>query len=209
MNMQRTLAPPRALRDRAATRARRAAAVLGITLLASVGLAACVTASAVALQPTRVTVQVPLEGTVRVDAVGSARRGGVGPRALRSADLAAAVRGTLLASSFCQGVVESGAANHVLRVEVVSLEGSDLQLDMEATMSARWTLLDSAGRVARWEELVTTHGKATTFDAQMVEDRARLALEAATRKNIEEGLARLGRRKPDATPQSPTAASGG
>ncbi|MEZ6013731.1 MAG: hypothetical protein R3F49_01340 [Planctomycetota bacterium] len=173
----------------------------GLVLAACLPLAgvtaSCTTASAIALQPTKVEVQRPLNGTVRVEATGSARRAGIGSRAIGSDDLAHAVRGTLLASALSSGVVEGGEADHLLRVEVLSVERSDLQLDMQAAISVRWTLLDGAGRVARWEETVTTLGKATTFDAGMVEDRARMALESATRKNIEEGLRRLGRRAGD------------
>jgi hypothetical protein len=184
---------------RTTPRAAAAPRRLSPLLLASVALLGtltpcCTTASAVALQPGRVTVQTPLQGTVRVDAVGSSRRAGIGPRAVRSEDLAHAVRGTLLASNACQGVVESGAADHVLRVEIVDIVGSELQLDMEAAVVARWTLFDPTGRVASWQETITTHGKANTFDAGMVEDRARMALEQATRTNITEGVTRLGRR---------------
>jgi len=161
--------------------------------LAALGGLGCTTTSAVELQPAEVKVQQRLVGTVLVEATGSARRGGIGPRAITGEDLGAALRATLLGSALCDGVVEAGAADHVLRVEVIDLWASELQLDMEASMTARWTLLDGAGRVAVWEEVVKTRGKATTFDSGMVEERSQMALEAAARKNLEEGFARLGR----------------
>lgn len=152
---------------------------------------ACTTTSAVALQPARVAVSQHLPGTIRVEATGSSRRGGLGPRAITGEDLAAAVRGTLLGSHACDGVVEQGVSDHLLRVEVLDLWSSEPQLDMEATLTARWTLFDGDGRVATWQEVVKTAGKATTFDSGMVEDRARMAIEDATRKNLEAGVARL------------------
>jgi hypothetical protein len=172
---------------------RSKASLCAALALAALGSVGCTTTSALELQPAEVKVQHRLAGTVRVEAKGSGRRGGIGPRAITADDLAAAQRGTLLGSSHCDGVVEQGSADHVLRVEVIDLWGSELQLDMEASLSARWTLLDGEGRVAVWQELVKTRGKATTFDSGMVEERAQMALEAAARKNIEEGFARLGR----------------
>jgi hypothetical protein len=167
----------------------RLSSALALAVLGTVG---CTTTSAIELQPAVVKVQHRLAGTVRVEATGSARRGGIGPRAITGDDLAVALRATLLGSSLCDGVVEEGSADHVLRVEVVDVWSSELQLDMEASVSARWTLLDGEGRVARWQELVKTRGKATTFESGMVEERAQMALESAARKNIEEGFARLG-----------------
>jgi hypothetical protein len=61
------------------------------------------------------------------------------------------------------------------------------------------------GRVARWQEVVKTKGKATTMDAGMVEERAQMALEAAARTNIEEGFKRLGRTAHAGASMAPTA----
>jgi len=165
--------------------------VLIATSLAS--LAACTTTSAVNLQPARVSVVRPVEGTLRVEATGSPRRAGIGSRAIASDALAAAVRGALLESNACAGIADSGPADQILRVEVASLETTEPGLDMEAELEMRWTLLDTAGQVARWQELVRTTAKTNTFDADTFEARGRMAVELAVRRNIEQGLAGLTR----------------
>ena len=102
----------------------RAVAALFVVCLAAALGPACTTTSAVALQPTKVVATQHVPGTIRVEATGSSRRGGIGPRAITGDDLAAAIRGTLLASNLCDGVVESGVSDHLLRVEVIDLWSS-------------------------------------------------------------------------------------
>jgi len=182
----------------------RAAAALALLLL-PLPLSGCTTTSAVELQPVSVQVEHRLTGTVRVEATGSARRAGVGPRSISGADLTAALEATLVASALCDGVVQDGRADHVLRVEVQEAWTSEPQLDMAARVTARWSLFDGSARVLRWQDVVQTKGRATTFDADMLEDRTRMALEDAMRKNLTEGFARLGRRAELATPLAPAA----
>ncbi len=175
----------------------RAAAALALLLTP---LVSCTTTSAVELQPVSVQVEHRLVGTVRVEATGSARRAGVGPRSIGGGDLAEALAATLLASNLCDGVVQDGTADHVLRVEVQEAWTSEPQLDMAARVTARWSLFDGNARVLRWQDSVQTKGRATTFDADMVEDRTSKALEDAMRNNLTEGFKRLGRRAELATP---------
>lgn len=170
-----------------------AAIVVALAAVLGSGLGSgCAAVQVESIVPTTVEVEQHHAGTVRVDASGSPRRAAIGPRRVGAEPLAAAVRSAVLDSGVFAGVVEEGPADHVLRVAAVNAETSEPQLDMTARTSMRWTLLDSDGRVARWERMITTTGKASTFDARMVEERTRMALESSVRANVAEGIRRLG-----------------
>jgi len=131
--------------------------------------------------------------TVAVTAAGGATTGAMDSSNIEDADFKAAIEESIVANQVFKSVVAGRDADYELLVTIVSLDKPLMGLDMTVNLEATWVLVRQSDRnVALKKSIQTTH-TATFSDASMGMTRLRLAVEGAARKNIEQGLAEIGK----------------
>ena len=154
--------------------------------------AACTTVESVNLVPSRVAVARQHAGTLHVEAQGTDRSWGVGPRRVSAEDLAQAVTAAVLESELFAAVGPLAGADWRLSVSIAELTDPEAGLDMEVVATLRWRLTDATGTTVRWEAPITTEAIARPDDALDFGDRERIATERALAENLRQGIERLG-----------------
>jgi hypothetical protein len=128
------------------------------------------------------SVIVHTEGGAQTDRLGNPE---IAAPAFREA-LMAAVNESRIFSS----VRDQPPADYRLSVSVVTSK-PDIGLTTHEKVSARWELTRLSDNSVRFNEFVTTSGKATAGDALTMWPRMRIALERAGQENIRQGLTKL------------------
>ena len=126
-------------------------------------------------------------GGVRIEAEGSGRQLGVGPRVITSANLEQALEDTLTLAGVFSEVLEEGEGEWLLKVDVSEIESSDWSLEMYGDAVLVWRLMrGETGELVAQRE-IKTRGRARTEDTRDVEQRGKIAMQKALRENLTEG----------------------
>jgi len=165
---------------------RNALVALGVALLMG-GCAA--PASREAMAPTQASPagkQHP--ASVSVTVTGGTETGALDSTNIANADLRAAIETSITQSRLFKEVVQGRSADYELAVTVIQLSkpmfGGTFTVDLEAA----WSLVSAADKRPVWRQVVKSSGSATMSDSMVGVTRLRLAVEAAARANIQQGL---------------------
>lgn len=140
-----------------------------------------------------VAVQAKHDRTVAVTTAGGAATGAMDSSNIEDADFKAAIEESIVASQVFRSVVAGRDADYELLVTIVTLDKPMVGLDLTVNLEATWVLVRQSDKhVALKKSIQTTH-TATFSDAAAAVTRLRLAVEGAARKNIEAGLAEIGK----------------
>lgn len=154
----------------------------------------CATVSSSVMVPQDVRIERALGGSVRIEATGTPRRAYIARPLVQDDALAGAVREAVTVAGLFDEVVEGSArADRVLSVALEDLREPELGLDQTCRATMRWRLLTGDGRSVLWEEAITTDLTVHSFEQVDAEERARMAIEGALRRNIQRGLMSLSR----------------
>ncbi|PKO36967.1 MAG: hypothetical protein CVU33_15660 [Betaproteobacteria bacterium HGW-Betaproteobacteria-6] len=160
-------------------------AVVALTLL----LGGCASpADRAAMTPQNLTVSKHYPYSLRVQTGGGAETGAMDSSNVSDADLKAAIEDAVVHSKLFTTIVQGSNGDYELSVRLTSLSkpvfGGTFTVDMETA----WSLTKTSDRSVALRKSVKTSGTATMGDAFAAVTRLRMAVEAATRNNIEQGL---------------------
>ena len=145
-------------------------------------------ANRVAMTPPAVTVAKQHPYSVQVQANGGSETSGVDMTNIANADLKAAIEAAIVQSRLFTSVVQGADGDYDLNVQIVSLRrpmiGGTLSVDLEAG----WSLVKRSDRSVTLRKVITSSGSATFGDAFAFVTRLQMAVEAAARDNITQGL---------------------
>jgi hypothetical protein len=154
-------------------------------------LAGCTTpAESKGLNPVGFRVARQYSASVIVHTEGGAETSGVGNPEISASAFREALVAAVNESRVFSSVREQPPADYRLSVSVVATK-PDIGLTTHETVSARWQLTRLSDNSDRFNEFVTTSGKATAGDALTMWPRTRIALERAGQENIKQGLTKL------------------
>lgn len=126
--------------------------------------------------------------SLRVQTGGGAETGAMDSSNVADADLKAAIEDAVAQSKLFKAIVQGNGGDYELSVRVTSLAkpifGATFTVDMETA----WSLTKVSDRSVVMRKSVKSSGTATMSDAFAGVTRLRLAVEAATRNNISQGL---------------------
>lgn len=148
-------------------------------------------ANRVAMTPTDVVVSkhFPYSLSVRTD--GGADTGAMDSSNIADADLKAAIEDAVRNSKLFTAIVQGSAGDYELSVRVTSLTKPLFGTTFTVQMETAWSLTKVADRSVVLRKSVQSSGTATMGDAFAAVTRLRLAVEAAARNNISQGLANV------------------
>lgn len=160
-------------------------ATLALTLI----LGGCASpADRAAMTPQNLTVSKHHPYSLRVQTGGGAETGAMDSSNVSDADLKAAIEDAVVRSKLFTTIVQGSNGDYELSVRLTSLSkpvfGGTFTVDMETA----WSLTKTSDRSVALRKSVKTSGTATMSDAFAGITRLRMAVEAATRNNIEQGL---------------------
>lgn len=160
-------------------------AALALTLI----LGGCASpADRAAMTPQNLTISKHHPYSLRVQTGGGAETGAMDSSNVSNADLKAAIEDAVVSSKLFTTIVQGSNGDYELSVRLTSLSkpvfGGTFTVDMETA----WSLTRTSDRSVALRKSVKTSGTATMSDAFAGVTRLRMAVEAATRNNIEQGL---------------------
>lgn len=127
-------------------------------------------------------------GSVKVTASGGTDTGALDSSNIGNDDLRGAIEAAITRSKLFREVVQAAGGDYELSVTVIQLSkpifGGTFTVDLEAG----WSLVRVSDKRALWRQVIKTSGTATMSDAFVGVARLRLAVEAAARANIQQGL---------------------
>jgi hypothetical protein len=152
-------------------------------------LGGCATpADRAAMTPQNLTLSKHHPYSLGVQTSGGAETGAMDSSNVANADLKAAIEAAVSQSKLFKTVVQGGNGDYELSVRLTSLSkplfGGTFTVDMETA----WSLTKISDRSVALRKSVKSSGTATMSDAFAGVTRLRMAVEAATRNNIEQGL---------------------
>lgn len=126
--------------------------------------------------------------SVRVQSSGGSDTGAMDSSNIADADLKAAIEEAVVSNKVFKSVVQGKDGDYELSVRVTSLSKPIIGFSFTVDMEAAWTLLKVADGSVVMRKSVKSSGTAGTGDAFVGVTRLRLAVEAAARNNISQGL---------------------
>lgn len=171
------------LRTSARCRPLVAAAILALTL------SGCSSpANRAAMTPQAVAISKHHPYDLRVQTTGGADTGAMDSSNISDADLKAAIEDAVLQSKLFKSVVQGTGGDYELSVRVTSLSKPVFGATFTVEMETAWSLTKLSDRSVAMRKSVKSSGTATMGDAFAAVTRLRLAVEAAARDNISQGL---------------------
>lgn len=141
-----------------------------------------------AMTPQNLTISKHHPYSLHVQTGGGAETGAMDSSNVSNADLKAAIEDAVVSSKLFTTIVQGSNGDYELSVRLISLSkpvfGGTFTVDMETA----WSLTKTSDRSVALRKSVKTSGTATMSDAFAGVTRLRMAVEAATRNNIEQGL---------------------
>lgn len=138
-----------------------------------------------AMTPKNITVSKHFPHSLRVQTSGGAETGAMDSSNVSDADLKAAIEDAIAQSKLFKTIVQGSNGDYELSVRVVSLSkplfGGTFTVDMETA----WSVTKVSDRSVALRKSVKSSGTATMSDAFAGVTRLRMAVETATRNNIE------------------------
>ena len=161
------------------------AAAVGMHLL----LSGCATpADRAAMTPTDVVISKHFPHTLSVTTSGGAETGAMDSSNVADADLKAAIEEAVRNNKLFSAILQGADGDYVLSVRVTSLSKPLFGGTFTVQMETAWSLTRVADRSVVLRKAVQSSGTATMGDAFAAVTRLRLAVEAAARDNIRQGL---------------------
>ena len=149
-------------------------------------------ASREAMTPQDLTISKHFPYSLSVQTGGGAATGALDSSNIADADLKAAIEDAVVHSKLFKSIVQGAGGDYELSVRVTTLSkpifGGTFTVDMETA----WSLTKMADRSVALRKSVKSSGAATMGDAFAAVTRLRLAVEAAARDNISQGLKAIG-----------------
>lgn len=141
-----------------------------------------------AMRPTDMAINKHFPYALHVKTGGGAETGAMDSSNIADADLKAAIEDAVTQSKLFKSVVQGSDGDYELSVSVTSLNkpvfGGTFTVDMETA----WSLVKLSDKKVVMQRSVKASGTATMGDAFAAVTRLRLAVEAAARNSISEGL---------------------
>jgi PBP1b-binding outer membrane lipoprotein LpoB len=162
--------------------------LLSITAIA-LALGGCASpADRAAMTPQNLTVSKHHPYSLRVQTSGGAATGAMDSSNVSDADLKAAIEDAIAQSKLFTTIVQGSNGDYELSVRLTSLSkpifGATFTVDMETA----WALTKASDGSVVLRKAVKSSGTATMGEAFAGVTRLRMAVEAATRNNIEQGI---------------------
>lgn len=126
--------------------------------------------------------------SVRVQTGGGAETGALDSSNIADADLKAAIEEAIARNKVFRSVVQGKDGDYELSVRVSSLSKPLIGFSFTVEMEAAWTLVKLSDRTVVLRKAVRSSGTASAGEAFAGVTRLRLAVEAAARDNIGQGL---------------------
>lgn len=158
----------------------------GILALALTGCSS--PASREAMTPQALVVSKHHPYSVHVQTAGGTETGALDSSNIADADLKAAIEDGIVQSKLFKSVVQGSGGDYELIVRVTSLSKPIFGATFTVEMETAWSLTRLADRSVAMRKSVKSSGTATMGDAFAAVTRLRLAVEAAARDNISQGL---------------------
>jgi hypothetical protein len=126
--------------------------------------------------------------SVSVTVTGGTETGALDSSNIANADLRTAIETSITQSRLFKEVLKQRSGDYELAVTVIQLSkpmfGGTFTVDFEAG----WSLVKLADKSPVWRQAIKTSGTATMSDSVVGVTRLRMAVEAAARANIQQGL---------------------
>ena len=166
----------------------RPQALLAIATFALI-LGGCASpADRAAMTPQNITVSKHYPHSLRVQTSGGAETGAMDSSNVSNADLKAAIEDAIAQSKLFKSIVQGGNGDYELSVRVTSLSKPLFGGTFTVEMESAWSLTKTSDHAVLMRKSVKSSGTATMSDAFAGVTRLRMAVEAASRNNIEQGL---------------------
>ena len=160
-----------------------------MVLLASLWLAGCASpANREAMVPTDINTARPHPYSVSVLTSGGADTGALDSSNITDDDLKAAIEQAVTQNKVFKSVVQGKNGDYELSVRVTRLTKPLFGMTFTVEMEAAWSLTKIADRSVVLRKSINASGSAGAGDSLIGVKRLRLAVEAAARANIAEGL---------------------
>jgi len=140
------------------------------------------------MTPQAVVVSKHFAHSLSVQTSGGNETGALDSSNIADADLKAAIEEAVIQSRLFKGIVQGNAGDYELSVRVASLTKPVFGLTFTVEMETGWSLTKRSDRSVVMRKSIKSSGTATTSDAFAAVTRLRLAVEAAARDNISQGL---------------------
>ena len=145
-------------------------------------------ATRAAMTPQNLTVTKHHPSSLHVLTSGGSDTGAMDSSNIADSDLKAAIEDAVVQSKLFKSIIQSSSGDYELNVRVTSLVkpvfGATFTVDMESA----WSLTKMSDRSIAMRKSVKSSGTASMGDALAAVTRLRLAVEAAARNNIAQGL---------------------
>lgn len=166
----------------------RPQALLAIATFALI-LGGCASpADRAAMTPQNLTVSKHYPHSLGVQTSGGAQTGAMDSSNVSDADLKAAIEDAVSQSKLFKTIVQGNNGDYELSVRVTSLSKPLFGGTFTVEMETAWSLTKTSDRSVVMRKSVKSTGTATMSDAFAGVTRLRMAVEAATRNNIEQGI---------------------
>jgi hypothetical protein len=160
-------------------------AIAALTLI----LGGCASpADRTAMTPQNLTVSKHYPHSLRVQTSGGAQTGAMDSSNVSDADLKAAIEDAVTQSKLFKTIVQGTDGDYELSVRLTSLSKPLFGATFTVNMETAWSLTRSSDRSVVLRKAIMSSGTATMGDAFAGVTRLRMAVEAATRNNIEQGI---------------------
>lgn len=141
-----------------------------------------------AMTPQNLSVNKQFQSSLNVQTGGGSETGAMDTSNISDADLKAAIEDAIVQSKLFKSVVQGSNGDYELTVRITNLSkplfGATFTVDMETA----WSLTRISDRSVVLRKAVKSSGSASIGDAFVGATRLRLAVEAAARNGIEQGL---------------------
>lgn len=126
--------------------------------------------------------------SVRVQSTGGSDTGAMDSSNIADADLKSAIEDAVVRNKVFKSVVQGNEGDYELSVRVTSLTKPLIGFSFTVEMEAAWSLVKLSDRSVVMRKSVRSAGTATAGDSLVGVTRLRMAVEAAARENISQGL---------------------
>lgn len=141
-----------------------------------------------AMTPKSVTVSKHFPYSLKVQTGGGAQTGAMDSSNIADEDLKAAIEDSVVKSKLFTTIVQGSDGDYELNVSVTNLTKPSFGGTFTVQLETAWSLTKTSDRSVAMRKSVKSSGTATMSDAFVGATRLRLAVEAATRSNISQGL---------------------
>lgn len=141
-----------------------------------------------AMTPTALAIDKHYPYSLGVQASGGTETGAMDSSNIADADLKAAIEQAVVQHKLFKSIVQGAGGDYELSVRVTSLSKPVFGTTFTVQMETGWSLTKVADRALVMRKSVKSTGTATMGDALAGVTRLRLAVEAAARDNISQGL---------------------